>query len=110
SRYPAASASLPSFSCTAARALHAAHQSSQRSSAPVTSSKSASSTPFDTKRGAQWAMAAATRGSGDFVFAATSDMRMSGRDVGTGNRILLDVVAGTQAGGAVGAAVRGGPA
>src|SRR5262247_3607545 len=36
----------------------------------VTSSKSASSTPFDTKRGAQWAIAAATRGSVDFVFTS----------------------------------------
>ena len=33
--------------------MHAAHQSSQRSSEAVTSSKSASSTPFETKRGAQ---------------------------------------------------------
>jgi hypothetical protein len=40
----------------------------------VTSSKSASSTPFETKRGAQWAIAAATRGSEDFFFVATSDM------------------------------------
>src|SRR5690349_9989972 len=76
SRYPPASASFPSFSCTAARALHAAHQSSQRSSARVTSSKSASSTPFETKRGAQWAIAAATRGSEDLAFAAASDIRL----------------------------------
>src|SRR5712691_9580012 len=50
----------------------------RQSSIPaVTSSKSASSTPFDTKRGAQWAIAAATRGFRDFVFNSTSDMKES---------------------------------
>src|SRR3954463_4616952 len=56
-------ASRPRDSCTAARADQAAHQSSQRSSGFVTSSKSASSTPFETKRGSQCAMAEATRAS-----------------------------------------------
>src|SRR5882762_8037605 len=55
--------SFPSASCIAARADHAAHQSSQRSSEAVTSSKSASSTPFETKRGAQWEIAEETFGS-----------------------------------------------
>src|SRR5262249_49145582 len=40
----------------------------------VTSSKSASRTPFDTKRGARWAIAAATRGSLPLVFVSASDM------------------------------------
>jgi hypothetical protein len=43
----------------------------------VTSSKSVSNTPFETNRGAQWAIAAATRGSADFVFVLTSDMNES---------------------------------
>src|SRR5712671_1994996 len=68
-------ADLPSSSCIAARADHAAHQSSQRSSEPVTSSKSASSTPFETKRGAQWAIAEATFGS-----LATLDLLQDGKD------------------------------
>src|SRR6185503_19355943 len=55
--------SRPRSSCTAARSLHAAHQSSQRSGDLVTSSKSASSTPFETKRGAQWEIADETLGS-----------------------------------------------
>ena len=63
-----------SASCTFARAP-AAHQSSQRSSDPVTSSKSASSTPFETKRGAQWEIAEATRGS--FGFAVIRATRRS---------------------------------
>src|SRR5438128_6473138 len=57
---PSFSSSRPSCSCTAARLDHAAHQSSQRSSAPVTSSKSASSTPFETKRGSQCEIADVT--------------------------------------------------
>src|SRR5438445_8514606 len=60
---PSFSSSRPSVSCTAARLDHAAHQSSQRSRLPVTSSKSASSTPFETKRGSQWEIAEATRAS-----------------------------------------------
>src|SRR5512134_275384 len=63
SRYPSERDFRPRSSCTLARALHAPHQSSQRSSDFVTSSKSASSTPFETKRGAQWEMAEVTRGS-----------------------------------------------
>src|SRR6185436_6863189 len=55
--------SRPSLSCTAARSLQAEHQSSQRVSDLVTSSKSASSTPFETKRGAQWEIADETLGS-----------------------------------------------
>src|SRR5688572_33373290 len=62
-RKPPFKESRPSSSCTFARALHAAHQSSQRSSEPVTSSKSASSTPLETKRGAQCEIAEVTRGS-----------------------------------------------
>src|SRR4051812_18683833 len=63
SLYPSFSVSRPSFSCTAARSDQARHQSSQRSIAPVTSSKSASSTPFDTNRGAQCEIADRTRAS-----------------------------------------------
>src|SRR4051812_6711477 len=63
SLYPSLSVSRPSFSCTAARADHARHQSSQRSIVPVTSSKSASSTPLETKRGAQCEIADCTRAS-----------------------------------------------
>src|SRR5438552_8132707 len=63
SRNPFLNESRPRSSCSCARLDHAAHQSSQRSSAPVTSSKSASSTPFETKRGSQWEIAEATRAS-----------------------------------------------
>src|SRR6266850_2169349 len=63
SLWPSFSSWRPRLSCTAARRDHAAHQSSQRSSALVTSSKSASSTPFETKRGSQCEMAEATRAS-----------------------------------------------
>ena len=56
-----ASASRPSFSCTAPRADQAPHQSSQDFSDAVTSSKSESTTPWATKRGAQWWMAEVTR-------------------------------------------------
>src|SRR4051812_26591186 len=47
----------------AARSDHSRHQSSQRSQDAVTSWKSASGTRFATKRGAQWEIAASTRGS-----------------------------------------------
>src|SRR6267143_1976874 len=60
SRKPFFNESRPRSSCSRARTDHAAHQSSQRSSEAVTSSKSASSTPFETKRGAQWEIAEAT--------------------------------------------------
>src|SRR5438046_6690318 len=60
---PSFSAARPRSSWTLARADHAAHQSSQRSRPPVTSSKSASSTPFETKRGSQCDMAEVTRAS-----------------------------------------------
>jgi len=51
----------------AALAPGPAHQSSSaRSGSDLL--ESASSTPFDTKRGAQCAIAMATRGVGDFVF------------------------------------------
>ena len=56
-----ASAARPSFSCTAARADQAPHQSSQDFSDAVTSSKSDSTTPWATKRGAQWWIAEVTR-------------------------------------------------
>src|SRR2546422_678423 len=65
SRNPFLNESRPKSSCTCARLDHAAHQSSQRSSEPVSSSKSASSTPFETKRGAQWEIADATFASWD---------------------------------------------
>src|SRR5687767_2728345 len=68
----------PRSSWTFARALHAAHQSSQRSSDFVTSSKSASSTPFETKRGAQCEMADETRESCaklDFVQGLENSLR-----------------------------------
>src|SRR3954451_15085354 len=58
-----ASAARPISSCTAARAAQAPHQSSHDLIEPVTSSKSLSATPLATKRGAQWEIAAATRGS-----------------------------------------------
>src|SRR5213079_1258677 len=61
SRNPFLNESRPKSSCSCARLDHARHQSSQRSSEPVTSSKSASSTPFETKRGAQCEIADATR-------------------------------------------------
>src|ERR1700716_558035 len=73
--------SFPSASCIAARADHAAHQSSQRSSEAVTSSKSASSTPFETKRGAQWEIAEETFGS-----FATLDFLQCGEDFFGGER------------------------
>src|SRR5438309_11422359 len=63
SRNPFLNESRPRSSCTCARLDHAAHQSSQRSRPPVTSSKSASSTPFETKRGSQCDMAEVTRAS-----------------------------------------------
>src|SRR5438552_19195818 len=58
----------------AARADHAAHQSSQRETDAVTSWKSTSGTPFATKRGAQWEMAASTRESFSGLFWMTADM------------------------------------
>src|SRR5712691_8127436 len=58
----------------AARADHAAHQSSQRKTEAVTSWKSASGTPFATKRGAQWEIAASTRGSFSALAWMTADM------------------------------------
>src|SRR5207247_1965434 len=58
----------------AARADHAAHQSSQRETDAVTSWKSASGTPFATKRGAQWEIAASTRGSISVLVWMTADM------------------------------------
>src|SRR5947207_4595987 len=58
---PSFNEARPRSSWTLARSDQARHQSSQRSSEPVTSSKSASSTPFETKRGAQCEIADATR-------------------------------------------------
>src|SRR5205809_4252858 len=58
----------------AARADHAAHQSSQRETDAVTSWKSASGTPCATKRGAQWEIAASTRGSISVLVWMTADM------------------------------------
>src|SRR4029077_11333210 len=58
---PSARPLRPSSSCTAARALHAAHHSSQRLMPAVTSSKSVSGTPAEMKRGAQWCIAISTR-------------------------------------------------
>src|SRR3954471_8167097 len=78
SLYPSLSVSRPSFSCTAARADHALHQSSQRSILPVTSSKSASSTPLETKRGAQCEIADWTRAS----LAILSPGKAPGREAG----------------------------
>src|SRR3982074_1952111 len=73
--------SFPSASCIAARADHGAHPSSQRSSEAVTSSKSASSTTFETKRGAQWAISEETFGS-----FATLDFLQCGEDFFRGER------------------------
>src|SRR5579871_997370 len=61
--YPCASASRPRASCTAARVDHAAHQSFHVPMAAVTSSKSVSTMPLATKRGAQCAIAEATSSS-----------------------------------------------
>jgi len=65
---------LPISSWIAARADHAAHQSSQRETDAVTSWKSASGTPFATKRGAQWEIAASTRESFSVLLWTTADM------------------------------------
>src|SRR5439155_26976718 len=64
----------------AARADHAAHQSSQRETDAVTSWKSASGTPFATKRGAQWEIAASTRESFSVLLWRSADMSSSQRD------------------------------
>jgi len=53
---------LPSPRGLRPRADQALHQSSQRETDAVTSWKSVSGTPFATKRGAQWEIAASTRG------------------------------------------------
>src|SRR2546426_8901151 len=52
-----------------------AHQSSQRETDPVTSWKSASGTPFATKRGAQWEIAASTRESFSVLLWMTADRK-----------------------------------
>src|SRR5450755_793159 len=62
---PAASASRPSCSCSAATALHAPHQSAHRSRLPVIRSKSPAVTPLVVNRGDQCEIAIATRSSID---------------------------------------------
>ena len=61
---PRSSASRASPACSSAFETHAGSHSSQVSMLPVTRWKSFMSTPFVTKRGAQCAIAAATRSSG----------------------------------------------
>src|SRR4249920_1028062 len=60
---PAARASRPSCSCSAATSLHPAHQSSQDASPLVIRSKSPAVTPFVVNRGAQCEIAMANRSS-----------------------------------------------
>jgi hypothetical protein len=72
---PRASAARPIVSCIAARADHTPHHSSHDVIEAATSSKSASATPFATKRGAQCAMAEVIRAS--FM---TSDVRRNDID------------------------------
>src|SRR5215470_10673382 len=62
---PAARASRPSRSCSAATSLHPAHQSSQDASPPVIRSKSPVVTPFVVNRAAQCEIAVANRSSID---------------------------------------------
>ncbi len=61
---PCSSASRASPACMFPFATQAGSHSSQRSTDAVTVWKSFMSTPFVTKRGAQWAIAALTRSSG----------------------------------------------
>src|SRR2546426_12725898 len=75
-----------------------AHQSSQRETDPVTSWKSASGTPFATKRGAQWEIAASTRESFSVLLWMTADISAPNAEItgGLANRgsIALTLVSG----------------
>ena len=62
-RFSLRNAARPIASWIATRADHARHQSFHDVKDAVTSSKSASATPLVTNRGAQWAIAEASRAS-----------------------------------------------
>src|SRR5450759_1259453 len=73
---PCSSAARPRASCSVPTRDHAAHQSSHRSTCPVTRWKSETVTPLVVKRGAQWAIAEATLSSMQAPCLATEIARL----------------------------------